>query len=60
MKSWAPTARAASSTSASVAVGAAVGDVVADGAGEEERLLGHVAELAAVGGEVEVAEACRR
>ena len=37
-------------------VGPAVGDVVADRAREQERLLGHEAELAAVGGEVEVAQ----
>src|SRR6185312_6998227 len=34
----------------------AVGDVVADRPGEEEGLLRHVAELVAVGGQVEVAE----
>ena len=56
MKSWAPTARAAASTSASVAVGPAVGDVVAHGAGEQERLLRHVAEPAAVRAEVELGE----
>src|SRR5207302_177760 len=33
---------------------AAVGDVVADGAGEQERLLGHVAQLLAVGGQVQL------
>ena len=37
-------------------VGAAVGDVVADRAGEQERLLGHDAELAPEGAEVEVAQ----
>src|SRR5207237_393731 len=37
-------------------VGAAVGDVVADGAREEKGLLGHVAQLLAVRGEVEVAD----
>ena len=37
-------------------LGPAVGDVVADRAGEEEGLLRHVAELVAVGGEVEVAQ----
>ena len=37
-------------------VGSAVGDVVADGAGEEEGLLGDVAELAAVAEEIERAE----
>ena len=56
MKSWAPTARAAASTSASVGLGPAVGDVVADGPGEQERLLGHVAELAAEGVQVERAQ----
>ena len=42
-----PTARTASATSASDAVGSGEGQVVADGAGEEERLLGDDAELAA-------------
>ena len=37
-------------------VGAPVGDVVADRAREQEALLGHVAELAAVGGQVIVAK----
>ena len=41
-------------------VGAAVGDVVADRAREQERLLGHEAELAAVRAQVEVAHGRRR
>ena len=46
-KSWAPTARAAVLDLGVGGVGPSVGDVVADGAGEQERLLRHDAELAA-------------
>ena len=48
MKSCAPTARAASSTSASDGVAPAVRDVLADRAGEQERLLRHDAEMRVV------------
>ena len=60
MKSWAPTARAARFDLGVGGVGAAVGDVVADRAREEERLLGHEAELVVVGAQVEVASRGRR
>ena len=56
MKSWAPDRPGRRLHLGVGRVGAAVGDVVADGAPEEERLLGDVAELAPVGAEVEVAQ----
>ena len=56
MKSCAPTARAALLDLGVGGVGSAVRDVVADGAREQERLLGHVAEPAAVRAQVEVGD----
>ena len=47
---------AAASTSASLGVGPPVGDVVPDRSREQEAFLGHVAELASIGGQVIVAQ----
>ncbi len=54
--SWAPTARAAASTSASARLGAAVGDGVPDRPGEEVRLLGDDARAGAGTAEVQLAQ----